>query len=308
MNIKTALKIFDLDTCTCSSLKSVDETTLKKKYHELSRKYHPDKNITDASANENFQRVKQAYDLLKETKLKYDKKNMFETKDNTKFKEKIKFYFEFFIDAFINNNNSNSNNSSNNNNSNSNNNNSNQTQDTQDAQDDETKVGPDVDFVNVTNNDVLMENKRVKIENREKNEIVIFPTLDDLIKNNIYKLEYDGQFFYVPMWHDEVYFDNCNLVVKCKPVLSDSIAVDDENNLIVNKIVRLSNTLLQLQEIEISIGKVDPKKIFIPLRSLSIVSTIQTFTFYGEGISKINEVDIYNIEHKSNIVVNIQFV
>ncbi len=54
--------------------KNVDEKTLKKKYRQLSKKYHPDVNPNNPEAEEKFKEVAKAYEVLSDTekKQKYD--------------------------------------------------------------------------------------------------------------------------------------------------------------------------------------------------------------------------------------------
>ena len=54
--------------------KNVDDKTLKKKYRQLSKKYHPDVNPNDPTSEEKFKEVAKAYEVLsdKEKRQNYD--------------------------------------------------------------------------------------------------------------------------------------------------------------------------------------------------------------------------------------------
>ena len=54
-------------------------------------------------------------------------------------------------------------------------------------------------FLNINNNIiVLIENA---IKSRFKNYIILHPSLKDIYKANIYKLDYNNETYYVPLWH-----------------------------------------------------------------------------------------------------------
>ena len=56
---------------------------------------------------------------------------------------------------------------------------------------------------------------------REDNVIILNPTLEDLLKGNIYKLDIFEKEFYIPLWHQELYYDikGRDLIVKIIPEL-----------------------------------------------------------------------------------------
>ena len=56
-----------------------------------------------------------------------------------------------------------------------------------------------------------------KVEN--DNMVILNPLLDDLLLDNIYILHFEEQKYYVPLWHDELYYNHKDnqLVVKCLP-------------------------------------------------------------------------------------------
>jgi len=54
--------------------KSADETEIKKAYRSLAKKYHPDMNPNDKTAEKNFKEVNEAYEVLSnpDKKSRYD--------------------------------------------------------------------------------------------------------------------------------------------------------------------------------------------------------------------------------------------
>ena len=56
----------------------------------------------------------------------------------------------------------------------------------------------------------------IKEKIKDDNIIILNPTLDDLFKNNIYKLVFQGEIIYIPLWHSELHYEisKTNLIVK----------------------------------------------------------------------------------------------
>ena len=161
--------------------------------------------------------------------------------------------------------------------------------------------------------DELLEQIKTIILEKYKNVqiYILNPSLTDIIENNIYKLEIDGQTYYVPLWHSEVYFDgqdNCEIIVKCIPDLPDNMSIDENNNLyIILPDISFTFSLLKEECIVILIGK---KSISVPICKL-LCKPVQTYTFKGQGISHIIEtsvLDLYNIESCGDIIVKLRFV
>jgi hypothetical protein len=166
------------------------------------------------------------------------------------------------------------------------------------------------------------------IHNKEIQNIIINPSIDDLFENNIYKLNYKNSLYLVPLWHHEVYFDDedscvvdddvsnfnadsndvdgkiCKeFVVTCFPVLPNNIIIDEDNNFIVYLDIVFEIDLLYKQNIYFYLGK---KEFCIPINELQMKQT-QVYVLKKQGISKIKD-EIDNVEEKSDIIVTITFV
>ena len=139
-----------------------------------------------------------------------------------------------------------------------------------------------------------------KIENDEC--IMLNPTLDDLFENNLYKLCVNGFTYIVPLWHDELIYDNSgnDIYVKCFPLLTENITIDNKNNIHVNLAYDIKE-ILQKEYITFYLGK---KEFEIEPKELTVEKT-QTVILKGEGISKINTADIYDVSKKSNVILHI---
>lgn len=146
------------------------------------------------------------------------------------------------------------------------------------------------------------------IKEKFKNDCIYIlnPTIDDLFKDNIYKLCVENENYLVPLWHNELYFDGpgYDIIVLCDPSLPENVSIDEDNNILVDLKIQFNNDLLDNSNICFNLGE---RLIDIPSNKLYIKKE-QYYTIRKKGISKINEDDTYNVEQKSDIIVKIVFV
>jgi hypothetical protein len=157
------------------------------------------------------------------------------------------------------------------------------------------------------------------VKNKYANDLIfsLNPTLKDILDNNIYKLYVDGQLYLVPLWHNELYFlkkesnleSEKEIIVLCKPNLPPNVSIDDDNNILLEHILRLDDIKMLLIKnndcnspcLDIQLGNTVLK---IPLEKLHIKKE-QIYIFKREGIAQIVEDDMYNISCKSDVIVKI---
>jgi curved DNA-binding protein CbpA len=302
--------------------------SLKKKYHQLALQYHPDKNGNSLEAKEKFQKIGEAYEVLKRelvllNPLDEDKTqtqpssmgsgyssvlNMFvESISQGKYNEFILSTIkdivlgvkEISIKMF-------------------------------DKLDRETSLVI-YDFVlkykNIlhVSDSILSLLREIILEKFKDIQIYILnPSIDDLFENNVYKLEINKTLYFVPLWHGELYFDaqtenkkedeernsgvlshnEYDIIVKCIPDLPAHMNIDENNNLYVNVNISFQTSLLKEKSIPIYLGR----KRFDIETSRLLIKEKQTYVFKNTGISVINENDMYNVERKGDIYVKITFV
>lgn len=142
--------------------------------------------------------------------------------------------------------------------------------------------------------------KNIINEKMENDNIVILnPSLDDLMNDNIYMLEFEREKYYVPLWHDELYYkhNNNDLVIKCIPELPENISLDDNNNILITIYESISNIINQ-EYIQSPVGT---KCYYIPVTELKIRKT-QKHIIQKQGISIIHSDNVYDNSEKSDIV------
>lgn len=292
MDIISACNILEID-----DIKSITIDQLKKKYHRLALLNHPDKNGNTQESTKKFQLIQEAYELLKQ-EIFY-----VETKEPKEEKSAYMFLLQMFINGLI-----------------------------QGKYNEiitsivknvvlgckelSLKILDDLDsdaclfiydfltkhkLVLRLDDDIIEKVKQV-IKMKGMQLFILNPSLKDLHENNIYKLLVNDKVYLVPLWHDELYFDE-GIIVKCIPELPENIEIDEYNNIHVLFRVSFTFSLLEKEFLELY---VDTKRIVIFLKDLQMVKC-QTYTLRNQGISIINEKNMYDIETKSDIIVKIIF-
>ena len=152
--------------------------------------------------------------------------------------------------------------------------------------------------------DTIQSVREIILEKYKNDQIYILnPSLDDLLENNIYKLDVDGKIYLVPLWHSEVYFDGsgCDVIVQCIPDLPANMYIDENNALHVNINAPFTISLLDSPVVLFKLGKQT-----FPLQVQ--FKRTQTCYIHNQGISIIDEKNMYNIFPKGGVYVKITFV
>ena len=138
----------------------------------------------------------------------------------------------------------------------------------------------------------------------EDNLIIINTTLNDLINNNIYVLNIQENTYYIPLWHNELYYeleDKKELIVKCIPKLEKNIFIDHLNDIYIDIRFKIDG-LLEKKYIEYTFGN---NILYIPVQELYIKKK-QLYILKNQGIPIIDLYNIYNVDNKSNIIFTIE--
>lgn len=296
MNVKTACDTLQLQ-------RPFDKTTLKKHYHKMALKYHPDKN-KDENAEDHFKNIGSSYTFLS----RHLDSNFIEEETSSEYSDVLDSFVKFFSGGKT----------------------------------DEDYSSVIFDIISKIkmkcNDDTVLElcreidiNTLVDVyefvkkyetflyleislvdkikeyidSQRGDNVYIVNPSIDDLFDNNIYKLLRGEKTIYVPMWHSElVYeFDKEELTVKCIPNLPDHINIDERNNMHVY-LKRKFDGLLHMPNIQFNLGK---NTFQIELSDLHIMK-YQTITIRDKGISLINESNVYDDSKRSHIIIHLEFI
>jgi hypothetical protein len=322
LNDKMTIQIA-LDELEITELTKLDNEYIKKQYHRLALKWHPDKN-TDKNATYKFQKINEAYDYLSNELKFLDIKDGINSNTSNPFvsssssKESTMYsnilstfislllkgtYNELIINivkeivinklsaAYI------------------------------------PKLFEDVDKQKAMElyqllykyrdilylNNTILEVVSSIVEEKYKNDrvFILQPTMNDLMEYNVYKLYVDDKLYLVPLWHNELYFDapdGSEIIVLCQPKLPNGLTIDENNHIYCERCIKIDGELRELLEgynfVSIDIGE---KCFLIPLNKLQIKKE-QIYILKSQGIPQISEKDMYNVSCKADIIVKIMLV
>jgi hypothetical protein len=290
MNYKHACRLLCLDES-----KKHDANTIKKSYHALALRYHPDKNKTK-DAEHIFKEINEAYHFLNKPDLNpYDMAetifgvcethsiNIIQSLEFAKFviiyklfkKYRHLFQFSLEFDTFM-----------------------------------------EKRMIYWLSQGSLKERQKESFsehisssqdEEDEKETMVLRPLLDDVIVDNVYKYNHNGTQLLIPLWHHHIEYDiSGEFVIKIMPKLpSMNFWIDANNNLhqrVKYTISELWDCVLGKKYMEVFFGK--KRFIFYP-HDLELKMS-QTWTWKMEGISRINHSNIYDVSQRADVILHIQ--
>lgn len=321
MNYRKAIDILEIDINNIE-FKSTSSVYIKRCYHKQALKYHPDKNGNTPESTERFKLINEAYEFLKrEDDILNSNSNINHTDESSSvYKDILQLFLKGILDGkysesistiikeiilnfsevkkmaslkmF-------------------------------DGLDKETTINI-YNFLSKYrslfhfSNDFLDKVKDIII--RKHDDIMVYvlnPCIDDLLNNNVYKLYVEEELYLVPLWHSEMYFDVKQreietketkdikeIIVLCDPELPTNITIDEDNNLYVEVNLNVSDISLFLSSSKIMKVFIGKKELDIPLCELYIRDT-QIYRIKNQGLTKIQEIDIYDISDKCDIIVKI---
>lgn len=324
MKISEALTILNITNYNIHTIHNISLNELKKYYHIQCIIYHPDKNNRDEDATLLFQNINCAYTTLKELITSYNENNKNnennennENNDTNTNDDLLVLFFNFIINFYSNS--------------------ENIVNFKQDINNFKIKARIHIkalltnlfEYFSIailedlyhyllhykknqndnTNDNTNIYNAIIEIiktileEKLEDHSIYILtPNLLNLLNSEIYKLEINESTVYIPLWHNEMKFENN--IIKIEPLLDDAITIDEDNNIhytyynkysnIIDLVNAKSNIFIDLADQTIEINISDLK-----------FSHYQIYSVKHKGIPKINTLNILDNTHKADIYFHI---
>lgn len=135
-------------------------------------------------------------------------------------------------------------------------------------------------------------------------QLVLYPTLDDLFNHNVYITHRNNHKIMIPLWASELVYEmneQRDLIITCVPIVPSNIYIESNNDIIVDLDYDIGS-FWGKSEIDVYIGQ---KSIKIHVSCIKFQDE-QVILFENEGIPRFNEDSIYNISNKSTIVINLR--
>jgi curved DNA-binding protein CbpA len=131
---------------------------------------------------------------------------------------------------------------------------------------------------------------------------ILTPKLTNLLNSDVYKLEINDVIVYIPLWHNEMKFENN--IIKIEPLLDDHVNIDEHNNIHYTYYNNFNNIIELLKSnSNIAIDLAD-QTIEININDLKF-SKYQVYNVKHKGIPKINTLAILDNSNKGDIYFHI---
>jgi hypothetical protein len=324
MKISDAIVILNIQNYNITNIQHISYNELKKHYHIQALLYHPDKNSNTENSTLIFQNINCAFNLLKglisEDNLRNDDElsgddlsgdDLPSENTNNSYNKLLISFINYVINYY------------------SNNNKESNLEDLN-LQDLKLEANKHLTIVIETlfsklsliilediylllikfNASLLLTNKIVNIIKKiignilEKNDIyIINPTISNLLNSDIYKLPIANEYVYVPLWHNELAFENA--IIKIYPLLPSNVYLDG-SNIIHYTYKNKFSTLLEniANNVNSLIITIDNNDYSIIINNLKLAK-YQTYILENQGIPNINSTNILDNSVKSAIVFHI---
>jgi len=153
-------------------------------------------------------------------------------------------------------------------------------------------MGLSEDMINIIKN--IINQKLIKC-----NMYIISSSLENILNSEIFKLEIEKEIVYVPLWHQEMVYEN--ILIKIQPILPDNIIIDEYSNMHIEYNNTFINLLNLINE-DIKFIEINNYKVY--LEELKFKKN-QVIVLKNKGIPLININDSLDNKIKGDVIIHI---
>jgi len=318
MKINEAIEILNITNYSIYNIKNISHNELKKHYHIQSLIYHPDKNINNEKVTLVFQNINEAYNTLRELiNISKDDCTFDDINNNTNDYNYYILNFINFITKYYSNNSDSINLEENINNIKHYANSHIQSILINLLDNFSIVILEDLYIFllkykkecvcenNTLSHTIITTIKTILQEKLSKYNIYILtPNIVNLLNSDVYKLTINDDIIYIPLWHNELNFENN--IIKIDPLLDSNIVLDNDNNIHYTYTNTFSNIIDLLNtntNTNITIN-IEDHSFNILINKLTF-SKYQIYSIKNQGLAKINTNNILDNTCKSDIIFHI---
>jgi len=159
------------------------------------------------------------------------------------------------------------------------------------------------ELFNISNDTLVKIGDIINEKFKHDERIKLHQNISNLMNDDIYKLEFDNNIYYVHLWNNEINYDlssNNQLIINVITELERHISIDDYNNIHVHLTKNIKG-LLTVKNIVFNLGE----KVFdIPCEDLYLKKK-QKYIYKRKGISKIDTNDVYDVTRRGDIIIHL---
>lgn len=313
MNHRRALEVLEIDPS-----EPYDESTVKKQYHRMALKYHPDKNKNTDSSVIMFQEISAAYQFLgSPINESSDYKTILLSYLRTILKNEVQYRFIYSVVELI------------------------QKMCISRIREIFDKIDRRIlykiyyvldkhrDILHLSDEimtaiyDYLTTNEYPDTEkdldpdldpdpiktDDEMEYVVLLPSLEKILLDNVYVFHKHGVKYIIPLWIEELVYEqedpHKDLCIMCVPKLdADTEMIDDNNNLHLWRLWNIAEIWREKKNDTITLEIRPTVKYEIDLNAVKMVPK-QEIILYGKGIAKMNYENVYDVSVRGDIILHL---
>ena len=138
---------------------------------------------------------------------------------------------------------------------------------------------------------------------QQRNIIRIFPSIDDLFAQNLYKLKEGSKEYLIPLWHHELLYEDefeSEFTVYCVPKLANNVCIDENNDIHVKVVVAMDD-LWKKEDFQVHVGS----QLYTIAKERINMKEYQKIILHHAGIPRINTHCVYDVSSIGHVHIHI---